>query len=706
MRLGILALSLVVTACIAGGADRSGFFSPDAVAVLTERDNISMDVPSWFGPGAWIAYALTTLSALMDGIFALYRCWDPLAPTLSSWANEEGDRDSPADEDADHKWDPDTITSLIYTGMACGELLRASNKVSGGHGALDKSDLPVLAAACTAVITGQLVGMVGGIIWLGVYTKTPVTKPSHPEARAHTKARRHAIRRVFLYGVLGLFSWITSLVFYSCIRKGGAMPDLPSGVRSPFVFPASGYGIALDVIFVGWFLLASAKVLPRDVWDITSWFMSPVSALHIGALHKMSTWRGGKSDQDHVNCRELCSFWCGVIAVPAVLVIAVFMFNPKGAFFPRAGLDIGDIDQLGPLITVAIISFNRFVCLCWGSVQRRFPLDQLGPRITAAIISFNRFACLCWGSVQRRFTLEGLSTKEAGAPLVPLTSADSLSTPPTPDTLSNCSTPETPSTPLTPDFDSDPAHKDKKLLISPCVSALLPLHHVPHFGCCPETSTFGRVLPAVGRLRLFKPDRASSPRAQSTQTGHRYAPKVVLGRPTSASAPSVADATASRRPLPPLTIKTMTETGYADRELKSFAEEGRAKLARPGPVMVSPNTSFTYVEHQRSGGRTKRKVDKAHFKRAIETRRPIFEEPMGDSDGDGSQEGLLSSSSSNSVVSSPHSRAPSNASDAEHVDIPLVSSTTARPPKRIPTRRNTRPLDDTTQKSLELPITP
>jgi hypothetical protein len=648
MRLGILALSLGVTAFIAGGAHRSGFFSPDAVAVLIEREDISMDVPSWFGPGAWIAYALTTLSALMDGISALYRCWDPSPPSSGAF-DKEGERDSLADEDADHKWDPDTITSLIYTGMACGELLRASIKVSGGHGALDKSDLPVLAAACTAVITGQLVGMVGGIIWLGVYTKTPVTKPSHPQARAHTKARRHAIRRVFLYGFLGLFSWITSLVFYGCTRKGDAMPDLPSGVRSPFVFSASGYGIALDVIFFGWFLCASAKILPRDVWDITSWTMAPFSAPYTGALHKMSTWRGGKSDQDHVNCRELCSFWCGVIAVPAVLVIAVFMFNPKGAFFPRAGLGVGDIDQLGPLITVAIISSNRFACLCWGSVQRRFPL-------------------------------EGLSTKGAGTPLVPLTSVDSLSTPPTldtlsacstpdtlsacstPDTLSACSTPERPSTPLTPNFDLNGAHKEP--LISPCTSALLPLHRMPHSGYRPEATWFGRGLAAVGRFRLVN---------------------LVCRRPASASPPSVADATASRRPLPPLNITTVTETGCADRELKSFAEEGRAKLARPGPVMLSPNTSFTCIEH--------------HV-RAIENRTPIFEEPMGDSDGDGSQEGLLSSSSSNSVVSSPHSRAPSNASEAEHIDIPLVSSTTARPPKRNPTRRNTRPLDDTTHNSL------
>jgi hypothetical protein len=121
--------------------------TPDGVDALRASGGYN-DVPGWLGPGAWLAYCITTYTALTRALCALR-------------AEERCTVETDAADDADDVWDPDMSTSALF--FAWVALL--ANSRSREQADADAS-LLVLAAAGGAVVAGFCVGQLGSVLWL------------------------------------------------------------------------------------------------------------------------------------------------------------------------------------------------------------------------------------------------------------------------------------------------------------------------------------------------------------------------------------------------------------------------------------------------------------------------------------------------------------------------------------------------------------
>jgi hypothetical protein len=150
-------------------------------------------VPGWLGPGAWLAYWLTTLAALARAARALFR------------ERAEPPPDDGAPPAADDAWDPDLTASALFTLFAAVALLGDSRR-SAEIG----PNLLVLCAEALAVLAGMCTGYLGSACWLAVLLDQPLREVRRA---APSPLVRTARRRVATYGVLLVGSASVLLVF-------------------------------------------------------------------------------------------------------------------------------------------------------------------------------------------------------------------------------------------------------------------------------------------------------------------------------------------------------------------------------------------------------------------------------------------------------------------------------------------------------------
>jgi hypothetical protein len=147
-------------------------------------------VPGWLGPGAWLAYWLTTLAALARAARALF--------------NER--ENTPADDGgADDAWDPDLTASALFTLFAAVALLGDSRRSAD-----IAPNLLVLCAEGLAVLAGLCTGCVGSFFWLAVLLDLP---PREIRWAAPGPLVRTALRWAATYGALLVGSASVLLVF-------------------------------------------------------------------------------------------------------------------------------------------------------------------------------------------------------------------------------------------------------------------------------------------------------------------------------------------------------------------------------------------------------------------------------------------------------------------------------------------------------------
>jgi hypothetical protein len=148
-------------------------------------------VPGWLGPGAWLAYWLTTLTALARAARALFS-----ERTLATESTEP---------DADEAWDPDLTASALFTLFASVALLGDSRARAD-----IEPNLLVLCAESLAVLAGVCTGYLGSGFWLGVLLDSP---PREVRLSAPGPLVRTALRRIATYSVLLVGSASVLLVF-------------------------------------------------------------------------------------------------------------------------------------------------------------------------------------------------------------------------------------------------------------------------------------------------------------------------------------------------------------------------------------------------------------------------------------------------------------------------------------------------------------
>jgi hypothetical protein len=104
-------------------------------------------ISGWYGPGAWIAYVLTALSAVCR----------MLRFTWHTYQDHERRDYETCEECSQHRdWDPDLIVSLIYTSISAIDLIRHSSRIlRTSEPRMDEvSIMPAVQASLTAVIVG------------------------------------------------------------------------------------------------------------------------------------------------------------------------------------------------------------------------------------------------------------------------------------------------------------------------------------------------------------------------------------------------------------------------------------------------------------------------------------------------------------------------------------------------------------------------
>jgi hypothetical protein len=247
------------------------------------------DVPGWLGPGAWLAYCVTTYTALARALCALRaesrlrverlgkgaaRAADPDAqhPVLDAWledivlavvAGVSGDTAAETDaaDGADDVWDPDLTTSALFTLFAWVALLANSREQADAD-----ANLLVLAAVGVAVVAGFCVGQLGSVLWLSVLWRVVRRLPS-PRRVVQDPQGRTALRRLAVYGALAVGSMSVLFVFNLRMGTRALSPTNTRG-RAPFL-------LSLDVDFGG--------NRPAGSW-LGPWLMFPTRIVSIFAL--------------------------------------------------------------------------------------------------------------------------------------------------------------------------------------------------------------------------------------------------------------------------------------------------------------------------------------------------------------------------------------------------------------------------------------
>jgi hypothetical protein len=197
--------------------------TPDGVDELRASGSYN-DVPGWLGPGAWLAYCVTTYTALARALYAVHAAW-----RLGVETPELPDGERPDVKDgADEVWDPDLTISALFTLLARVALLAKSRT-----GVDVDANLLILSAVGVAVVDGFCVGQLGSVLWLSVLWRVQRRLPAD-RLLAQDPQGRTALRRLAAYFMLALGS--TSVLFVFNRRMGTrALPHTDSFGRDPFV---------------------------------------------------------------------------------------------------------------------------------------------------------------------------------------------------------------------------------------------------------------------------------------------------------------------------------------------------------------------------------------------------------------------------------------------------------------------------------------
>jgi hypothetical protein len=236
---------------------------PDGVDNL-RASGIYNAVPGWLGPGAWLAYCVTTYTALARAVAAIRAATRIRVEVAVLQDIEPG-----PDDDADEVWDPDLTTSALFTVFAWVALL------SGSRGSADvDANMLVLSAIAGAVAVGFFVGQLGGVLWVSVLWRLQLPTGQLPSP---CPLARTAFRRLMIYFVMALGSASVLLVFN---RRMGTrvLPQIDPSARDPFI-------LSLQDDFRGsmgrgdWFIIPERLISAYGLFFVLN-------------MHKNPLWRG------------------------------------------------------------------------------------------------------------------------------------------------------------------------------------------------------------------------------------------------------------------------------------------------------------------------------------------------------------------------------------------------------------------------------
>jgi hypothetical protein len=135
----------VLTALGTGPALIPFFINTDPIINIYSQTPDVEPISGWYGPGAWLAYTLTTLNALRHH-FAL--SWHMVVDHTDS--DEVKCAHCPRED-----WDADWLVSLVYTSFSSADLIRRSIAIIKADKLVGIQDLPAIRAAATAVYIGS-----------------------------------------------------------------------------------------------------------------------------------------------------------------------------------------------------------------------------------------------------------------------------------------------------------------------------------------------------------------------------------------------------------------------------------------------------------------------------------------------------------------------------------------------------------------------
>jgi hypothetical protein len=298
-------------------------------------------VPGWLGPGAWLAYWITTFTAIARALRTMFGVHMPAFE----------DFESNAVVDADEVWDPDLTTSVLFTLFAWVALLAHSRS-----SAEIRRNLLVLYAENVAVVAGLCVGYLGTVFWSIVLFRLELLdgRLSTQNPRVRTALRRFATYGVLLMGsanVLLVFNLrMDTPVYYKDIReihsskilvyddfRGGSIARL-----SVFVFFEFALKTAALVTVLAGFPLGMSLSAQRSSTDTTE------------------TCFTGERIKPSPLYFALSLSAPGTLGLGTTLLL---MAIPGTSWFPNSDISILELDQLGPLVTVGLITAIRMFYL-------------------------------------------------------------------------------------------------------------------------------------------------------------------------------------------------------------------------------------------------------------------------------------------------------------------------------------------------------
>jgi hypothetical protein len=121
------------------------FINTDPIINIYSQTTNVQPISGWYGPGAWLAYILTTLNALRR-LFSL--CWH-MVMNHTYWDRVKCAHCPKED------WDADWLVSLIYTSISSVDLIRLSIAIIRSDKLVEIQSLPAIQAAATAVYVGS-----------------------------------------------------------------------------------------------------------------------------------------------------------------------------------------------------------------------------------------------------------------------------------------------------------------------------------------------------------------------------------------------------------------------------------------------------------------------------------------------------------------------------------------------------------------------
>jgi hypothetical protein len=349
------------------------FVHTDPIIALHAQTPDAVTISGWYGPGAWIAFVLTSLSAVWR---VLHMSWHMMRDHTYGRSSCETCTERYQDQ-----WDADLLVSLVYTSFATVDVMQHCLRIlRADPPSLEPSVLPAMQASATATYVGcglsHVVLVPLAIAGIFEYIRG---KSTLDYIRAH-QSRLLVSSIMLIVTYVGVITCERSqaAIFIAHNELAPTLTFWPSGAAST-IFSVADFGLhPLTLSFLARYWATIWAYVPLGymgglviVYNLTPlqyfkfWALFPTIAvvtwfmpLVLGMFVLLIVVQVCHSIQSRSNSLPI------IILQPAIIITmfwpAVWLsLTPGSGFFPYSSISLTELDQLGTLVTMLVVSTLR-----------------------------------------------------------------------------------------------------------------------------------------------------------------------------------------------------------------------------------------------------------------------------------------------------------------------------------------------------------